>query len=92
VFSVAPVIIDGAVVAGALDGTIYVIDSKTGKQLWTGKTAMDYDGINGVKGKGGAIDSNSITAANGLLLVNSGYGLFGQAAGNVLLAFKPKAN
>jgi len=92
VFSVAPVVIDGAVVAGALDGTIYVIDAKTGKQLWTGKTAMDYDGINGIKGKGGAIDSNSITAANGLLLVNSGYGLFGQAAGNVLLAFKPKAN
>lgn len=30
-------------------------------------------------------------AANGYLLVNSGYGMFGQLAGNVLLAFKPKA-
>jgi hypothetical protein len=29
---------------------------------------------------------------NGLLLVNSGYGMFGQAGGNMLLAFKPKAN
>jgi hypothetical protein len=28
---------------------------------------------------------------NGLLLVNSGYGMFGQTAGNVLLAFKPKS-
>jgi hypothetical protein len=27
---------------------------------------------------------------NGLLLVNSGYGMFGQAGGNMLLAFKPK--
>jgi ribosome-associated translation inhibitor RaiA len=43
-----------------------------------------------VKGKGGAIDSNSITAMNGLLLVNSGYAMFGQTGGNMLLAFKPK--
>ena len=91
VFSTAPTVIDGAVVAAALDGTLYVVDAKTGKQLWTTKTAMDYDGINGVKGKGGSIDSNSITAANGLLLVNSGYGMFGQAGGNMLLAFKPKS-
>jgi polyvinyl alcohol dehydrogenase (cytochrome) len=84
-------VIDGAVVAAALDGTLFVIDKKTGKQLWSFKTAQDFEGVNGVKGKGGAIDSNSITAANGLLLVNSGYGMFGQAGGNVLLAFKPKS-
>jgi polyvinyl alcohol dehydrogenase (cytochrome) len=90
-FSTAPAVIDGAVVAGALDGTLYVIDAKTGKQLWTFKTAQPYKGVNGVEGKGGAIDSNSITATNGLLLVNSGYGMFGQAGGNVLLAFKPKS-
>jgi polyvinyl alcohol dehydrogenase (cytochrome) len=90
-FSTAPAVIDGAVVAAALDGTLYVLDKKTGKQLWSFKSARDYDGVNGVKGKGGAIDSNSITAANGLLLVNSGYGMFGQAGGNVLLAFKPKS-
>ncbi|MDP3740245.1 MAG: PQQ-binding-like beta-propeller repeat protein [Hyphomonadaceae bacterium] len=90
VFSTAPAVIDGAVVAAALDGTIYVVDSKTGKLLWSYQTAKEYDGVNGVKGKGGAIDSNSITAANGLLLVNSGYGMFGQAGGNMLLAFKPK--
>ncbi len=92
VFSAAPTIVDGAVVAAALDGSLYVVDAKSGKLLWTTKTAMEYDGINGVKGKGGAIDSNSITAANGLLLVNSGYGMFGQAGGNMLLAFKPKAS
>ena len=89
-FSTAPSVIDGTVVAAALDGTVFVLDKKTGKLLWSYNTAKDFDGINGVKGKGGAIDSNSITAANGLLLVNSGYGMFGQAGGNVLLAFKPK--
>jgi polyvinyl alcohol dehydrogenase (cytochrome) len=89
-FSTAPSVIDTTVVAAALDGTLFVIDAKTGKQLWSTKTAQEYDGVNGVKGKGGAIDSNSITAMNGLLLVNSGYGMFGQQGGNVLLAFKPK--
>jgi polyvinyl alcohol dehydrogenase (cytochrome) len=91
-FSTAPAVIDGAVIAGALDGTLYSIDAKTGKLLWSYKTAQPYaNTANGVEAKGGSIDSNSITAANGLLLVNSGYGMFGQAAGNVLLAFKPKS-
>lgn len=40
--------------------------------------------------KGCSIDSNSIIAMNGLLLVNPGYGMFGQTGGNMLLAFKPK--
>jgi polyvinyl alcohol dehydrogenase (cytochrome) len=91
VFSTAPTIVDGTVIAAALDGTLYVVDAKTGKLLWSTQTAREYDGINGVKGKGGAIDSNSIIATNGLLLVNSGYGMFGQTPGNMLLAFKPKS-
>jgi polyvinyl alcohol dehydrogenase (cytochrome) len=90
-FSTAPTIVDGAVIAAGLDGTVYVMDKTTGKLLWSYATAKEYDGINGVKGKGGSIDSNSITAMNGLLLVNSGYGMFGQAGGNMLLAFKPKS-
>ena len=76
---------------GQMDGKFVARDAKTGKQLWSFKTAQEFEGVNGVKGKGGAIDSNSITAANGLLIVNSGYGMFGQAGGNMLLAFKPKS-
>jgi polyvinyl alcohol dehydrogenase (cytochrome) len=91
VFSTAPTLVDGTVVTAALNGALYVNDAKTGKLLWSYETAKEYDGINGVKGKGGAIESNSITAMNGLLLVNSGYGMFGQAGGNMLLAFKPKS-
>lgn len=90
ILSAAPSVIDGAVVTAALDGTVYVNDARTGKLLWSYNTSREFDGINGVKGKGGAVDSNSITAANGLLLVNSGYGMFGQQAGNMLLAFRPK--
>ncbi len=89
-FSTAPAVIDGAVVAGALDGTLYVIDAKDGKLLWSYQTAKPYETSNGIPGKGGSIEANAITAANGTLLVTSGYGQFGEIPGNVLLAFKPK--
>ena len=53
-------------------------------------TLRDFRTLNGVTGKGGSIDAASILGVNGLLIVGSGYGMFGQAPGNVLLAFKPK--
>lgn len=90
-FSTAPSVIDGVVFAAGLDGYLYAFDKTNGKLLWQYDTARSYQGINGVEGEGGSIDAASISAANGLLLVNSGYGMFGQKAGNVLIAFKPKA-
>ena len=88
--SAAPAVIDGAVVEGGLDGYLYVIDGATGRLLWKFDTAIAYEGVNGVRGKGGAIDAASITAGDGLLFVNSGYAMFGQTAGNMFLAFRPK--
>ena len=90
--SSAPAIIDGAIVEGSLDGYLYVLDDKTGKQLWKFDTAINYKGINGVDGKGGALDSAAISAGDGLLFVSSGYNMFGQTPGNVFLAFKPKSS
>ena len=88
--SATPAVIDGAVVTGALDGWLYVLDGKDGRPLWRFDTAVPVKGINGVDGAGGSIDAVSISAANGLLLVNSGYGQFGGKAGNVVMAFRPK--
>lgn len=88
----APTVIGDHVVTGGLDGRVYMVERKTGKLVWQYDTARDFAAINGVKGNGGSVDNASIVAANGLLIVNSGYGLFGQGAGNVMLAFKPKAN
>jgi polyvinyl alcohol dehydrogenase (cytochrome) len=90
-FSGAPTVIDGAVVSGSLDGFLHAFDAKTGELLLKFDTARPFDTVNGVTAQGGAIDNASIVAANGLLFVNSGYGLFGQTPGNVLLAFKAKA-
>jgi polyvinyl alcohol dehydrogenase (cytochrome) len=47
----------------------------------------EYETVNGVKGKGGAIDGPAPVISDGMLFVNSGYGMFGQMPGNVLLAF-----
>jgi polyvinyl alcohol dehydrogenase (cytochrome) len=77
-------------VAGSLDGILRVFDAKTGAVLFKFDTAQKFQGLNGVPGNGGAIDAASIVAANGQLFVASGYGMFGQPPGNVLLAFRPK--
>lgn len=88
--SSAPTVIDGVVIAGGLDGYLYALDAKDGKQLWKFDTAISVQGINGVAGKGGSIDAASITAGDGLLIVNSGYGMFGETPGNLIMAFRPK--
>jgi polyvinyl alcohol dehydrogenase (cytochrome) len=89
--SAAPAVIDGAVVAGGMDGFLRAFDAKTGEVLWKYDTARSYDSTwNGVAGVGGSIDAAAIAAGNGYLFVNSGYGMFGGAPGNVLLAFKVK--
>ena len=89
-FSGAPTVIDGVVVTGSLDGHLYAIDGKTGKLVWKIDSVQDYQTLNGVAGKGGSIDGASILGVNGLLISGSGYGMFGQTPGNVLLGFRPK--
>jgi polyvinyl alcohol dehydrogenase (cytochrome) len=87
----APTVVDGAVLAGSLDGFLRAFDASSGELLFQYDTARDFATTNGVPGKGGAIDNASIVAANGYVFVNSGYGLFAtQTPGNILLAFRPK--
>ncbi|HEV7690120.1 MAG TPA: PQQ-binding-like beta-propeller repeat protein [Hyphomonadaceae bacterium] len=89
-FSVAPVVVDGTVLAGTLDGKFFVFDSATGKII----KQFDFIGpqktVNGVAGKGGSLDSHAISVGNGTILVGAGYASFGQTGGNVLVALKPK--
>jgi polyvinyl alcohol dehydrogenase (cytochrome) len=86
----APVVIDGAVIEGSLDGFVRAFDARSGDMLFQFDTARQFETVNAVAAHGGAIDNASIVAANGYLFVSSGYGMFGQPAGNVLLAFRPK--
>lgn len=89
-YSGAVTVIDGVAVQGTLDGRLVAIDAKTGERIWGYDTLREFQTLNGVPGRGGSIDAASIVGVNGLVLVGSGYGMFGQAPGNVLLAFRPR--
>jgi polyvinyl alcohol dehydrogenase (cytochrome) len=85
--SAAPTAIPGAVFTGGLDGYVRAHSIKDGSLLWEYDTTGEFDTVNGIPGRGGAIDGPAPVIAGGLVFVNSGYGVFGQMPGNVLLAF-----
>jgi polyvinyl alcohol dehydrogenase (cytochrome) len=78
----------GVVLAGALDGHIRAYAAADGKVLWDFDTVKDYETVNSIKGYGGALDGSAPVVSNGMLFINSGYGMFGEMPGNVLLAFE----
>jgi polyvinyl alcohol dehydrogenase (cytochrome) len=88
--SAALTVIPGVVFAGSMDGHLRAHDTRDGRVLWDFDTVRDFSTVNGVQGKGGAIDGPGAIVANGMVLVNSGYTRQGGIAGNVLLAFTPR--
>ena len=86
--SAAVTVIPGVVFSGALDGHLRAYATKDGKIIWDSDTAAQpWQAVNGGQAKGGSLDVGGPTIANGMLYVNSGYGLFFGQPGNVLLAF-----
>ncbi|MFI5155886.1 MAG: PQQ-binding-like beta-propeller repeat protein, partial [Chitinophagales bacterium] len=86
--SAAPTVIPGIVFAASIDGHLRAYASADGKIIWDFDTDRPFETMNGVKGNGGSIDGPSPLVADGMVYVNSGYGMFGQKSGNVLLAFR----
>ena len=62
-------------------------DTRNGRVIWEFDTMRPFPTINGVEGKGGAMNRPGHVVAGGILYVASGYGTIGGIAGNVLLAF-----
>jgi polyvinyl alcohol dehydrogenase (cytochrome) len=85
--SAAASAIPGVVFSGATDGMMRAYSATDGKVLWEFATAREFETVNGVKARGGSINGPGATIVNGMVYTNSGYGSFGQMAGNVLLAF-----
>ena len=85
--SAAASMIPGVVFSGATDGMMRAYSAADGKVLWEFATARDFETVNGIKARGGSINGPGATIVNGMVFTNSGYGSFGQMAGNVLLAF-----
>lgn len=86
--SAAPVYANGVVYAGALDGKLRIFNAATGDLIRTIDTNRAYVADNGVEGHGGAIDLSGVVIAGKRLFVHSGYGMFGQMPGNMLLAYE----
>jgi polyvinyl alcohol dehydrogenase (cytochrome) len=76
------------VFSAGLDGRIRAFDIADGELLWQAKTAEPFEADNGIKGHGGAIDVSGQVMADGWLYVQSGYSMFGQLPGNMLLAYR----
>jgi polyvinyl alcohol dehydrogenase (cytochrome) len=76
------------VFSGGLDGKLRAFDARSGEILWQTNTAVPFTTVNGVAGRGGSIDVDGQTIAGGYLYVQSGYSMFAQLPGNVLLAYK----
>ncbi len=85
--SAAISVIPGIVFAGGVDGHFRAYDSKTGDIVWDYDAIHPFETVNGVPAKGGSFDAPGPVVANGMLFTPSGYGMWGGAAGNVLLAF-----
>jgi polyvinyl alcohol dehydrogenase (cytochrome) len=83
----AVTLIPGFVFSGSRDGHLRAYETSKGQVIWDFDTARDFQTANGVKARGGSIDSGGPAIAHGMLLTNSGYAQFGGTPGNVLLAF-----
>lgn len=89
--SAAAVVANGIVYAGALDGRLRLFDADGGQALRVIETNRPYRAGNGIDGHGGAIDVGGAIVEGNQLFVLSGYGMFGQMPGNMLLVYGLRA-
>jgi polyvinyl alcohol dehydrogenase (cytochrome) len=85
--SAAVTAIPGVVFSGSEDGHLRAYSAATGEVVWDVDTVREYETVNGEKAQGGSLDVAGPVIAGGMLYTISGYGQWGGAPGNVLLAF-----
>lgn len=88
--SAAVTAIPGVIFSGSDDGHILAYSSADGKLLWDFDTVRDFDTVNKLPARGGAVDGGGPAVAGGMVFVNAGYGSIYGLPGNVLLAFAPQ--
>ncbi|HET9270056.1 MAG TPA: PQQ-binding-like beta-propeller repeat protein, partial [Vicinamibacterales bacterium] len=79
--------IPGIVLSGSMDGGLRAYAADDGTIVWSFDTNKEFETVNGVKAKGGAMDGPGAAVGNGMIFVNSGYVSLIGRPGNVLLAF-----
>jgi polyvinyl alcohol dehydrogenase (cytochrome) len=88
--SAAATAMPGVVFLAGSDGKIHALSTADGHVIWEYDTAKQFDTVNQVPARGGAIASIGPSIANGMLFIGSGYAVTGTNSGNVLLAFSAK--
>jgi polyvinyl alcohol dehydrogenase (cytochrome) len=80
--------VPGAVLAGHMDGRVRAYDSSTGRVIWEYDTTNEVPAVDGTRARGGSIGGGAgPVAAQGMVFVASGYGIYFHMPGNLLLAF-----
>jgi polyvinyl alcohol dehydrogenase (cytochrome) len=87
-FSAALTIANDVVFAPAMDGKVRAFDTSSGALLWQFNTAQNFETTAGTVAHGGSMDNVGVQYAGNMVYMQSGYTLFGQLPGNVLLAFE----
>lgn len=90
--SAAITAIPGAVIAGHLDGRLRIYAANDGDILWEFDTLRKFASVSGESAQGGSMSGGGPAVADGMLYVNSGYGIYMHMPGNVLLAFGLASN
>ena len=85
--SAAPSRVGSMIITGSMNGIIEIISTKDGNLLWSFDTAKQFKTINQISANGGSIDSNGPIIAGNHLIATSGYDIYGQLTGNILLVF-----
>ena len=73
-----------------MDGRLRIYDADDGTVLWEYDTRQSIETVSGASAHGGSMSGGGPTVADGMLYVNSGYGIYFHMPGNVLLAFGKK--
>ena len=79
--------IPGAVIAGHMDGRLRIYDAADGGVIWEFDTLREFQTLSGETARGGSMSGSGPVVADGMLYINSGYGIYFHMPGNVLLAF-----
>jgi polyvinyl alcohol dehydrogenase (cytochrome) len=82
--------VPGAVIAGHMDGRLRIYSRADGTVIWEMDTLREFETVSGEQAHGGSFGGGGPMVANGVIYVNSGYGMYFHMPGNVLLALAPK--
>jgi polyvinyl alcohol dehydrogenase (cytochrome) len=84
--------IPGAVFAGHMDGRIRAYGAADGEVLWEFDSSREIATLSGETSHGGSVGGGGPVVYDGMVYVNSGYGLYFHLPGNLLLAFSVRGD